>query len=66
MKYIVQWNVGTGVQQGIIEAASKEEALEAVKDIAYEDVESEIGYTVIGEATEDLMDEHGLDESDEL
>lgn len=59
-KYIITWNAGYGEEFTEIEVEREEDAQEAAYKYWREDVENNADYDVIGESTDDLREECGL------
>ena len=59
-EYIITYNYGYGDEIEIIEAENESEALDLAEQAWREGAEMQSDYAVIGEATDELKDEHGL------
>jgi hypothetical protein len=59
-KFIVRWDAGYGDDYEVVEAENEEEALSDAHDFWKETVEANADYEVIGEATDELLEEHIL------
>lgn len=60
MKFIVRWDAGYGNCYDIAEVENEEEALDYAAECWKEAAESQADYEVIGEATEELLEEYDL------
>ena len=59
-EYIVRWNCGYGDSVDIVNAKNEEDAEEEAYKLWREEAESNADYEVIGEATDELKEEHDL------
>jgi hypothetical protein len=59
-RYIVRWDVGWGESFDTVEADTEDNAQMAAYALAKEEFESNADYSVVGEATPELLEEHGL------
>ena len=59
--YIIRWNAGYGDMYEIVEAENTDDAMNIAHDLWREEVESSIDYDVVGEWTEELAEEYGLE-----
>ena len=61
MKYIITWDYGYGTNYDVVEAVDYKEAEKIAYEQWREGAESIADYGVEGEATEELLEEYGLD-----
>jgi hypothetical protein len=57
-KYIIKWDAGYGENYEIVEAESIQEADEAAYQICLEEMQMNMEYGVVGEATNELIEEY--------
>lgn len=58
--YIIRWDAGNGEEFDIVEAKDSNDACDMAYESWREDAESNSDYNTVGEATEELKEEHGL------
>jgi len=61
-KYIIHYDYGYGAEYEIVEEETEEEAVKYAYGQWKEGVEAQADYGVIGEVTEELLEEYGLEE----
>ncbi len=59
-KFIIQWDAGYGKNYDVVECDTEQQAEKLAYEAWREDVEINADYGVVGEATDELMDEYGL------
>ena len=63
-KFIAIWNAGYGESSEVVEAASREEAIEIAYECCMDDVNSNISYRVVEYTKENLL-EYNLEDNEE-
>jgi len=60
-KYIVKWDAGYGDNYESVETENEEEAKKYVYELWRDEIESNMDYCVVGEWTEELAEEYGVE-----
>ena len=59
-KFIISWDAGYGTEYDVVECESENNAIKEAYERWREDVENNSDYGVVGEATNELLEEYGL------